>query len=89
MIDMNFPIWKYIMTDLALALVGAIRDAIRLTEDATHEIVTLAALGNDPAMAAALFEICRHQRINIVKMQCQIAELCAVMPGEPHTHRVI
>ena len=74
------------MTDLLLALVGAIKDAIRLTEDALCEIATLAAIADDPAMATALHEICRHQRINILKMQCQIAELHGVMPGEPQAH---
>jgi hypothetical protein len=64
------------MTNANFAWAKAIAGIIQTTEEAADELVQLAAQAEDAALTAGLHEMVRHRRIQILKMQCQLAELC-------------
>ena len=69
------------MTEARLAWVKAVADIIQTTEEAADELAQFAAQTKDDALTAGLHEMVRHRRIEILKMQCQLAELCGGPSG--------
>ena len=64
------------MTDTNLAWAKAIAGFIQTTEEAADELAQLAAQTKDATLTRGLREMVRHRRIEILKLQCQLANLC-------------
>ena len=69
------------MTEGELTWAKAMADVIQTSEDATDDLARLVARTQDTALTEGLLDIVRHHRIEILRMQCHLAELCNRPPG--------